>query len=217
MARIRYRDFGVFLALVLIGGCNNVTQSPITQKTQPAQAAAQNPIVRAARAQLEKPAQYSGAYYKIDYPMGDVPANRGACTDVIIRALRPVGIDLQKAVQEDAKVRMYPRMLIPDRNIDHRRCPNLIHYFSNHAESIPSKTKEQSTKNIKPGDIIFWKLPGNKDHVGIASDASSPKGHPLIIHNIGPHVKEEDVLFRWPIVAHFRIEPLIHHGTNSSR
>ncbi|MBA4293028.1 DUF1287 domain-containing protein [bacterium] len=206
MVRNINRFLGASLAIVLIGGCSSESNSPVVQSTQPVVTPSQNPIVKAARAQLEKPAQYSGAYYKIDYPMGDVPANRGACTDVIIRALRPVGIDLQQAIQEDAKVRMYPRMLIPDPNIDHRRCPNLILYFSNHAETIPSKTKEQTTKNIKPGDIIFWKLPGDKDHVGIASDASSPKGHPLIIHNIGPHVKEEDVLFRWPIVAHFRIE-----------
>jgi uncharacterized protein len=217
MVRNINRFLGASLAIVLIGGCSSESNSPVVQSTQPVVTPFQDPIVNAARAQLEKPAQYSGAYYKIDYPMGDVPANRGACTDVIIRALRPIGLDLQQAVQEDAKVRMYPRMLIPDPNIDHRRCPNLILYFSNHAETIPSKTKEQTIKNIKPGDIIFWKLPGDKDHVGIASDASSPKGHPLIIHNIGPNVNEEDVLFRWPIVAHFRLDPLTHQGLTNSR
>jgi uncharacterized protein len=167
-----------------------------------------NPIVQAAREQLINPASYSGAYYKIDYPMGDVPANRGACTDVVIRALRKVNIDLQKEVQEDADKILYPRMILKrDSNIDHRRCPNLIQYFSRHAEQFPVKNNQMVKDNIQPGDIIFWKLPMNKDHVGIASDTLTPEGYPYIIHNIGPTVSEANVLFNWKIVAHFRIMP----------
>ncbi|MFM9873854.1 MAG: DUF1287 domain-containing protein [Fimbriimonadaceae bacterium] len=167
-----------------------------------------NPIVKAAREQLINPARYSGAYYKIDYPMGDVPANRGACTDVIIRALRKVNIDLQQKIQEDADKQIYPKLLLGrDRNIDHRRCPNQIQYFSSHASSFPTDSDQTVKNNIQPGDIIFWKLKDGKDHVGIASDILSPSGHPLIIHNIGPTVTEADVLFAWKIVAHFRITP----------
>lgn len=166
-----------------------------------------NPIVQAAREQLTNPASYSGAYYKINYPMGDVPANRGACTDVIIRALRKVNIDLQKEIQEDADKHVYPKLILGrDRNIDHRRCPNQIQYFSRHSKSFPVDSDQTVRNNIQPGDIIFWKLPADKDHVGIASDKLTPAGHPYIIHNIGPRVSEHDVLFAWKVIAHFRIE-----------
>ncbi|MBS1711286.1 MAG: DUF1287 domain-containing protein [Armatimonadetes bacterium] len=165
-----------------------------------------NPIVQGARDQLKNPAKYSGRYYKIDYPMGDVPANRGACTDVVIRALRKAGLDLQEAVQKDANETLYPRMLVRDTSIDHRRCPNLMLYFSRHGQQFPTDP-DSVRKNIQPGDIVFWKLPGDKDHVGIASNVMTRKGHPFIIHNVGPEVTEADVLFDWEIVGHFRMDP----------
>ncbi len=179
-----------------------------TTNSEPAHKVPSNPIVAAAREQLINPAHYSGAYYKIDYPMGDVPADRGACTDVIIRALRKVKIDLQKEIQEDADKQIYPAMMLArDKSIDHRRCPNQIQYFSRHAEQFPVDSNQIVKNNIKPGDIIFWKLPDNKDHVGIASDQLASDGHPLVIHNIGPTASEQDVLFAWKIVAHFRVNP----------
>lgn len=183
-------------------------QPPSNTNTSTPDKKSANPIVQAARDQLINPASYSGAYYKIDYPMGDVPANRGACTDVIIRALRKVNIDLQQAIQEDADKQLYPKLILGrDRNIDHRRCPNQIQYFSRHAKQFPIESNQMVKSNIQPGDIIFWKLNDGKDHVGIAIDTLSPSGHPLIIHNIGPTVSENDVLFAWKIVAHFRVTP----------
>lgn len=159
-------------------------------------------IVEGSRMQLVNPAQYAGNYYSIDYPNGDVPANRGACVDVVIRAFRHAGYDLQKLVHEDAKLVQYPRILVPDTNIYHRRCPNLIQFFKRHGDELPLVDKGQLM--YRPGDVIFWKLPGGLDHVGVVSDTLSKNGDPMIIHNVGPQTCEADVLHDWKIVGHFR-------------
>jgi len=159
-------------------------------------------IVEGARKQLVNPAKYTGKYYAIKYPNGDVPADRGACVDVVIRAFRHAGYDLQKLVHEDAKKVQYLRIVVPDTNIDHRRCPNLIQFFRRHGTELPLVAKGKMM--YRPGDVIFWKLPDGLDHVGVVSDRISKNGNPMIIHNIGPETCETDVLHRWKIVGHFR-------------
>jgi len=161
-------------------------------------------ILSGAKAQLVKPAQYTGAYYRISYPNGDVPADRGACTDVVIRALRHAGYDLQRLIHEDSKRVVYPRIgKKHDRNIDHRRVPNQRRYFERHGVSLTTKTGRGDLRQWRPGNFVFWKLPGGLDHVGIISDRKNAQGLPLVIHNIW-QTAEEDVLMKWKIVGHFR-------------
>jgi uncharacterized protein YijF (DUF1287 family) len=150
---------------------------------------------------------YDPAYFSIDYPNGDVPADRGVCSDVIIRAYRKVGIDLQSLVHEDMRYYFdrYPDrwgLSAPDRNIDHRRVPNLMVYFSRFGEvkSIPGKPED-----YLPGDIICWDLGGGITHIGIVSNLFSGDGkRPLIVHNIGAGQELSDCLFDFEIIGHYR-------------
>lgn len=146
---------------------------------------------------------YDGSYVQLAYPGGDLPRTKGVCTDVVIRAYRPLGFDLQKLVYEDARANMgkYPRIGGTDkldRNIDHRRCPNLVSYFDRHAEKVTE---------WEPGDIVFWKLPGNRDHVGMVSHRAAEDGTPLVVHNIPGGIREDNSLRAWPIVGHYRWQP----------
>lgn len=163
------------------------------------------PLVRHARSQVGKTLHYDPAYTTLAYPGGDVPIERGVCTDVVIRALRPLGLDLQKAVHEDMRAHFaaYPKhwgLKRPDRNIDHRRVPNLQRWFERHRWSQPVT---QTASDYRAGDLVTWMLPGNLPHIGIVSDRRTGT-RPLIIHNIGRGAKEEDVLFAWPVTGHYR-------------
>lgn len=149
---------------------------------------------------------YDPAYFKIAYPNGDVPADRGVCTDVVIRAYRKLGTDLQKEVHEDMKAnfRLYPKnwgMKTTDRNIDHRRVPNLMVFFGRKG------TKKLMTKNAAdylPGDIVCWDLNGRQLHIGLVINKKSTDGRRyLIVHNIGGGQVVEDVLFDWKIIGHY--------------
>lgn len=150
---------------------------------------------------------YDPAYYSIPYPNGDVPPDRGVCTDVVIRAYRKVGIDLQKEVHEDmmANFDKYPKLWglsRPDTNIDHRRVPNLIRYFARRGSPKPVSMKAE---DYAPGDIVFWNLGGGVMHVGIVSGKrSADGGRYLIVHNIGGGQVIEDYLFRYEIAGHFQ-------------
>lgn len=150
--------------------------------------------------------QYDPAYFSLDYPNGDVPADKGVCTDVVIRAYRKLGIDLQKAVHEDmrANFSLYPNhwgLTRPDKNIDHRRVPNLMVYFKRH--SIV-KNISQDAADYQPGDIVCWQLQGGMTHIGIVSSKKSTTDHtPLIIHNIGTGQVIENMLFDYPIIGHY--------------
>lgn len=164
------------------------------------------PWVASARKQVGVTLIYDPAYVRLPYPGGDVPQERGVCTDVVIRALRPQGLDLQKAVHEDmrAHFRLYPKnwgLRAPDRNIDHRRVPNLQTWFVRQGWSL-RPTREASS--YRPGDLVTWMLPGNLPHIGIVSDRRSVSGTPLIIHNIGRGTREENILFDYPITGHYR-------------
>jgi len=159
-------------------------------------------VVAAARAQVGVTLRYDGSYRRLAYPDGDVPMDTGVCTDVVVRALRNVGIDLQRAIFADrtAHRARYARTPI-DRNIDHRRVPNLRIWFSHHAVSM---APDDPAHVYAAGDIVSWKLPGNLDHIGIVSDRRIG-ARPLILHNIGRGTREEDVLLAWTITGHYRL------------
>lgn len=165
-------------------------------------------LTAAARDQVGVTLTYDPAYVRLDFPGGDLPRDRGVCTDVVIRALRDGwGIDLQLAVNRDmtAGFAEYPAFWgldRPDRNIDHRRVPNLRTLFARIGAEVP--LSEAPTPYL-PGDIVTWTLPGNLDHIGIVSDRHAADGTPLILHNIGAGAQEEDILFTYPMTGHYRI------------
>ena len=153
---------------------------------------------------------YDPSYFSIPYPMGDVPADKGVCTDVVIRAYRKIGIDLQQLVHEDMKAnfQLYPKnwgLTRTDRNIDHRRVPNLMTFFDRFGETMPI-TKNAS--DYRSGDIVCWDLGRGINHIGIVVTHNG--GHrlrPMIVHNIGSGQVIQDFLFDYPIIGHFRFEP----------
>jgi uncharacterized protein len=164
-------------------------------------------LVVAARHQTRSVVTYDGSYTRIGYPLGDVPRGRGVCTDVVIRAYRAIGIDLQVLVHEDMRKHfaLYPRLWglgQPDPNIDHRRVPNLKKFF----ERMDAKVRDAGAAEIyRAGDLVTWMLPGNLPHIGIVSDRlATNASRPLIIHNIGAGPVEEDMLFAYPITGHYR-------------
>ena len=165
-------------------------------------------LTAAAREQIGVTLTYDPAYVQLDFPGGDIPRDRGVCTDVVIRALRDGwGVDLQLAVNRDMKADFsaYPSLwglTRTDRNIDHRRVPNLQTLFARIGAKLPL---EEGPAPYLPGDIVSWKLPGNLDHIGIVSDRRTKDGTPLILHNIGGGAQEEDILFAYPMTGHYRI------------
>lgn len=171
-----------------------------------AEALAATPLVQKARDQIGVTTGYDPSYRKLAYPGGDVPQETGVCSDVVVRAFRGLNVDLQKEVHEDMKVAFseYPRnwgLSRPDRNIDHRRVPNLMTYFKRRGWSFLVK---REAALFRPGDVIAWKLNGGQHHIGIVSDRRSARGTPLIIHNIGNGVQEEDILLSYTILGQYR-------------
>jgi uncharacterized protein YijF (DUF1287 family) len=150
--------------------------------------------------------KYDPSYYTIPYPGGDVPADRGVCTDVIVRAYRKLGIDLQKEVHEDMKANFskYPKkwgMKGTDKNIDHRRVPNLMTFFSRKGKVKPVTN---NASDYIPGDIVTWNLTGGLTHIGIVVNKKSSDGKRyLIVHNIGAGQVIEDCLFSFTITGHY--------------
>jgi uncharacterized protein YijF (DUF1287 family) len=151
--------------------------------------------------------RYDGAYVRIRYPGGDVPAGTGVCTDEVIRAYRAVGIDLQKEVHEDmaANFSAYPTRWHrqgPDSNIDHRRVPNLMVFFSRKGETLPITNRAE---DYAPGDLVTWDLGGGLTHIGMVVDRKTLfTRRYMIVHNIGQGPKLEDALFNWKITGHYR-------------
>jgi uncharacterized protein YijF (DUF1287 family) len=166
-------------------------------------------LVEAARKQIGVTISYDSGYQRIPYPNGDVPMERGVCTDVVVRAYRQLGVDLQVKVHEDmaAAWKVYPKswgLSRPDSNIDHRRVPNLATFFSRKGESLPVVS---DPKAYAPGDLVTWRLPSGVPHVGIVSDRRTRAGVPLVIHNIGSGTREEDSLFLFTLTGHYRYVP----------
>ena len=151
---------------------------------------------------------YDPNYVVIPYPNGDVPIEKGVCTDVVIRAFRKAGVDLQKEVHEDmqSNFAVYPQkwsLKSPDTNIDHRRVPNLQTFFTRKGKSLPIT---KVSDDYKPGDVVAWDLDGKgMTHIGIVSNAyNETSKRYLIIHNIGGGAQSEDVIFDWKIIGHYR-------------
>ncbi len=165
-------------------------------------------IIAAAQNQIGKTTSYDPDYESIKYPMGDIPLERGVCTDVVIRALRSAhNYDLQERVHLDMKKHFssYPRiwgLRNTDKSIDHRRVPNLQTFFKRKGFSLPVT---ELASNYKPGDLVTC-LVGPRPHIMIVSNKATADGTPLIIHNIGGGAKEEDSLFSYPITGHYRMK-----------
>lgn len=165
-------------------------------------------LPEAARLQIGVTVEYDPAYVSLDYPGGDVPQDRGVCTDVVIRALRLLGLDLQQAVHEDMKAHFsaYPKLWglkRPDKNIDHRRVPNLQTYFTRRGWKLPVT---QDPEDYRAGDLVTCLVSDTLPHIMVVSDRRAEDGTPLIIHNIGRGTQEEDALFAFPLTGHYRPE-----------
>jgi uncharacterized protein YijF (DUF1287 family) len=160
-------------------------------------------VIEGARRQVGKTLSYDPAYRRIAYPNGDVPLATGVCTDVVIRAYRHAGVDLQVLVHEDMKrsFSAYPKswgLRKPDTNIDHRRVPNLATFLKRQGAALPVTKK---AADYLPGDVVTWKLSSGVPHIGIVS------GRSRVVHNIGNGAQEEDVLFAYELTGHFRWPP----------
>ena len=160
-----------------------------------AQASTGPQLAAAAAKQVGVTRIYDPSYVQLRYPGGDVPKERGVCADIIVRAFRDIGVDLQRELHEDmrANFRAYPRMwglAAPDANIDHRRVPNLMMFFERRGKTTRAA--------FARGDIVAWRLPGGLYHIGIVDDP------PYVVHNIGRGAQREDILFVYPIIGHYR-------------
>ena len=165
-------------------------------------------FVEAAQVQIGKTLTYDPAYTSLEYPGGDVPIERGVCSDVAIRAFRGVGFDLQKEIHEDMKraFSLYPKnwdLRKPDANIDHRRVLNLMTFFKRRGKSVPVT---KNAADYQPGDLVTCIVPKNLPHIMIVSDKISPldPARRLIIHNIGQGARAEDRLFEFELTGHYR-------------
>jgi len=151
--------------------------------------------------------EYDPAYVALEYPGGDVPEKTGVCSDVVVRAFRKAGIDLQKEVHEDMQAARSSYSTkwgsnAPDKNIDHRRVLNLMRYFERQGKSLPIS---DDADDYQPGDIVAWELSSGVDHIGIVTNMMSDSdGRLLIVHNIGAGTRIEDVLLDWTIKGHYR-------------
>ena len=173
------------------------------------QSAAATKILAGAKAQIGT--RYDASYQTIAYPMGDVSPDKGACTDVVIRALRAAGYDLQRRIHDDMSARWqaYPKswgLEAPNPNIDHRRVPNQMVYLRKYGRELPRETSGKALQSWQVGDIVYWNtgnLGNTRLHTGIVSDRRDWRGLPYVIHN-GSVCIEDDALDRWPIIGHFR-------------
>lgn len=193
-----------WLVNLLVGGVAALAGSAFAE---PAQRDFRESLVEAAEERATHAVTYDGSYRSIPYPNGDVPLNVGVCTDLIIRAYRAVGIDLQVHVHEEMSEHFdaFPDrwgLTRPDPNIDHRRVPNLQTLFVRKGTRLPLT---HSGADYVAGDLVTWNLPGGLPHIGLVSSQRSSDGErPLIVHNIGKGPRIEDVLFAYEITGHYR-------------
>lgn len=194
----RYRIF-ILTSALLVGYFNSFFAQSTTKLT----------LTDAAMELTKQKVKYDSSYFKLVYPNGDVPADKGVCTDVVIRAYRKLGIDLQKEVHEDMKAhfQLYPKiwqLKTTDTNIDHRRVPNLMTFFKRKGKTL---VISQKASDYQPGDIVCWNLGGAVTHIGIVVNRKSADGkRNLIVHNIGAGQVLEDVLFQYKIIGHYRYQ-----------
>ena len=192
------------LAALLTLACS---PADAARRTEPIGSQSVRIVVDAAMSQIGVTTIYDPAYVRIGYPGGDVPRDRGVCTDVVIRAFRSAGVDLQQAVHEDMRrnFKAYPKrwgLSRPDSNIDHRRVPNLAVYFERQRASVGIG---DDPAGYAAGDVVAWDLGGGVPHIGIVTDAvDASTSRRLVVHNIGQGAALEDVLFAWKITGHYR-------------
>jgi uncharacterized protein len=209
--RMTFVQLALILGFGLFGcGSNRNLSSQSVEKPATAEIASGpvRSIIESAVSQTKTTTGYTQTYFVIPYPSGDVPAETGACTDVVIRSFRAAGVDLQKEVHEDMAGHFaeYPKiwgLAKTDSNIDHRRVPNLQKYFERRGKSVPITS---SGADYRPGDVVSWDLNGKgMTHIGVVSNLwnAGEKRH-LIIHNIGAGARAEDRLFEWKITGHYR-------------
>lgn len=198
--------------LLLTASCSN-SQNPLKDSTAvtskdsiPALSSHARKLSAAAISLTKDIVDYDPAYFQIPYPNGDVPANKGVCTDVVIRAYRKLGIDLQRMVHEDMQKHFsdYPKiwgLKKTDTNIDHRRVPNLMTFFARNGTVKKVTTR---SADYLPGDLVTWDLGGGLTHIGIVVDQkSADKKRYLIVHNIGNGQELSDCLFAYTITGHY--------------
>ena len=196
------------ILLTILFFTSNLVSAPFNKK-----------LSDAAIERINHDVRYDGAYVSIKYPNGDVPANTGVCTDVVIRAYRSLGFDLQQLVHEDMinNFKEYPSKRIwgmnrPDTNIDHRRVPNLQIFFKRHGDSLAISRNPSA---YQEGDLVTWLLPGNLPHIGIViNKIDKDSGNPIIVHNIGRGPEASDMLFSYDITGHYRFDPSKNFQTN---
>jgi uncharacterized protein len=191
------RTFALLLLLVLLATSAAAQPASTPQR-----------LVEAAYAQVGVTLRYDASYRRIAFPGGDVPLDRGVCSDVVIRAYRGIGVDLQRLVNDDMRraFAAYPRLWglsHADPNIDHRRVPNLAAFFARHGTSLRITGKPE---DYRAGDVVTWRLPGGLAHIGLVTDRTAD-GRPLMVHNIGSGAQVEDVLFAFEITGHYRYLP----------
>lgn len=194
------------LLLLFLLGCTNTNSTDTASTSISSEKDFYGKLSDAAITLTKDKVEYDADYFTIPYPNGDVPKGKGVCTDVIIRAYRKMGTDLQKEVHEDMKKNfsLYPKawgLKTTDSNIDHRRVPNLQKFFSRFGEVKPITDK---AADYKPGDIVTWMLPGAHPHIGIVVDKKAPSGRYMMVHNIGYGQKMDDFLFESKITGHYR-------------
>ncbi len=206
----KMKSIVLFLIAISFLSCNQNQKSNIQiANTVVVPKSFEEKLAGAAIAIVDPTIHYDPSYFSITYPNGDIPKNKGVCTDVIIRAYRKLGIDLQKKVHEDMKVNFlkYPNlkkwgMTKTDTNIDHRRVPNLEVFFER--KGIKLALSEEA-KNYKPGEIVTWIINEKLPHIGIITNKKSYDGkRNLIVHNVGGGQVLEDCLFSYKIVGHFK-------------
>lgn len=180
---------------------------PVFKPLPPNSSSQLKQLIDGAVAQAGVTTGYDPSYVSIHYPGGDVPINTGVCSDVLVRAFRKAGVDLQKEVHEDMTRAWdeYPKrwgLSAPDGNIDHRRVLNLMTYFARQGKSIPITDEPD---DYLPGDVVAWDLGGSVYHIGLVTNMLSENQREcLIVHNIGAGTKVEDVLMNWTIKGHYR-------------
>ena len=207
----------ICLLAIAAGGCQRqyatgksvaaVPPSSVTRPLPPKSSPQLKQFIDGAVEQSKVTTGYDPSYVKLDYPNGDVASDTGVCSDVVVRAFRKAGIDLQKEVHEDMKLAWaeYPRKWGArgtDTSIDHRRVLNLTTYFDRRNKSLPISNNRA---DYLPGDLVAWELSDGVEHIGILTNLwSEPDKHCLVVHNIGAGARVEDVLFAWKIIGHYR-------------
>jgi uncharacterized protein YijF (DUF1287 family) len=197
--------------ILLVYGCDGCTSDKRRIKIEGFEGA----LAQAAVELTNDDVIYDASYFKIPYPNGDVPADKGVCADVVIRAYRKLGVDLQKLVHEDMMYAFdeYPDfwgLTKPDPNIDHRRVRNLMKFFDRYGTVQSDLTKDLNPKDYHPGDIVCWSLGGGTTHIGIVSNVKTNNisgAEWMMVHNIGSGQILDDCLLDYEIIGHYQYVP----------